>query len=254
MNKKTHFYYQILKELSMRNLKRKYSSTFLGALWAGVSPLMLTLAIYFVFIKVWGMNGRGFAIFVLSGIVPWLYFSSVIMESTQTFLQEKVMVSHFDFPKFFYPLTTNISNLFQHVIAWLFVLPLFIVVDIHVIPRIPFLLIPILCMWLFLNGICIISAIINLLFRDFQHFLSTGLMILFWLTPVFYSVDMVPEKFKFILAVNPLTYFLKIYRVVLLGIKLNTGDGIFILGGLCVSNILAFFMYTRLYRLIEKKI
>jgi len=254
VNKKAHFYYQILKELSMRNLKRKYSSTFLGALWAGVSPLMLTLAIYFVFIKVWGMNSRGFAIFVLSGIVPWLYFSSVIMESTQTFLQEKVMVSHFDFPKFFYPLTTNISNLFQHVIAWLFVLPLFIVVDIHVIPRIPFLLIPILCMWLFLNGICIISAIINLLFRDFQHFLSTGLMILFWLTPVFYSVDMVPEKFKFILAVNPLTYFLKIYRVVLLGIKLNTGDGIFILGGLCVSNILAFFMYTRLYRLIEKKI
>ncbi len=245
---------KIIRELSIRDLKLKYSSAFLGILWAGLIPLMLSLAIYFVFIKVLQVGRKDFIFFVLSGIVPWLYFSSAITESAQAFFQEKSMMAQFDFPKFFYPTAVNISNIYQHLIAWGFVLPLFIVPNFKIIIKIPFLVFPLIFLGLFLNGICIISAIINLLFRDFQHFLTAGLMILFWITPVFYSVDMVPDKFKFILYLNPLTYFLKMYRIVLLDVSWNKFDILVLSFWILFSIILAGFIYKKLFRVLEKKI
>lgn len=247
-------YYQIIKELSLRNLKLKYASTTLGILWAGLSPLILTLAIYFVFIKIWGIESKGFALFVLSGIVPWLYFSSAVMESTQAFIQEKSMLSQFDFPRVFYPLAINTSNLFQHLIAWAFVLPFFVLEDIRILPKVPLLILPVLCFWIFLNGVCIISAVINLLFRDFQHLLSTGLMIFFWFTPVFYSLDMVPHRYRIILYLNPLTYFFKIYRAILLKIVINKWEILVVLVMMVFSLFLSWYIYKKLYRKIEKKI
>ncbi|MDD5614213.1 MAG: ABC transporter permease [Candidatus Omnitrophica bacterium] len=205
-----------LKNLTLRNLRLKYASTFLGIVWAGLIPLILTSAIGFVFVKVLNSEKDNFHVFVLSGLLPWLYFSSVFMESTQSFIKDKSLMNQFDFPVVSYPLSTAMSNLIQHLIALAVLLPIFAFFNKILLFNFLALLIPVIITTVFLCGLSIISGILNLYIRDFEHVLSVFLMILFWLTPVFYAPEMVPDNLRFIVFLNPVTYFIEMYRALLL--------------------------------------
>ena len=107
-----------LKDLTIRNLKLKYASTFLGILWAALIPLILMAAITFVFMKVIKISQKDFHVFVLSGLIPWLYFTNLTMEATQAFVRERTMMHQFSFSRFLYPLSVTGANLIQHLIGY----------------------------------------------------------------------------------------------------------------------------------------
>jgi len=205
-----------LKDLTVRNIRFKYASTLLGIVWAGLIPLLLMGAIGFVFVKVLGVSKENFHVFVLSALLPWLYFSNVLVESTEAFIKDKSIMNQFNFSKIIYPLSIVLSNTIEHIIAILFLLPVFIFFNKVLIFKFPLLILPILMAAIFAAALSLIVAVVNLYFRDFRHLLGVLLMTLFWLTPVFYSPYMVPENIRFLIFLNPLTYFIELYRCILI--------------------------------------
>ncbi len=244
-----------LKELTIRNIRFKYASTFLGIIWAGLIPLFLMGAIGLVFVKIIGVSKDNFHVFVLSALIPWLYFSNVLVESTEAFIKDKSIMGQFNFSKIIYPFSVVLSNTIEHIIALFFLLPIFIFFNKALILKFPLLLFPILMAALFAAGLSLMAAIINLYFRDFRHLLGVLLMTFFWLTPVFYSPYMVPDKIRFLMLFNPLTYFIELYRVILvLDYKsfLNNIYGyIFIISS--ASLLSGYFLYRKTEKNILKK-
>ncbi len=244
-----------LKDLTGRNLKLKYASASLGILWAGLIPLLLMGAISFVFMSVLKIEQKNFHVFVLSGIIPWFYFSNIIIESTQAFVREKSFMSQFSFPKILFPLSITLANLIQHLIGVLVLMPLFAFYNISLLIKFPFLIIPILSFSIFLGGISVLIAITNLYIRDLEHLLGIVLMVLFWITPVFYHPSMIPKKYNFMLYLNPLSYFIDSYRSILLkGYTPLFFNAILVLFFSIIFYLSAFFIYTKLEKSILKKI
>jgi lipopolysaccharide transport system permease protein len=241
-----------LKELTIRNIKLKYASTILGIFWAGLIPLLLMGAIWLVFVKILGISGENFHVFVLSALIPWLYLSNVLMESSDAFIRDKSMMGQFNFSKIAYPLSIVLSNTIEHIIGLLFLLPMFIFFNRALLYKFPLLSLPILITVVFAAGLSLIAAIINLYFRDFKQLLGVLLMILFWLTPVFYSVDMIPDKIRFFVFLNPAAYFIELYRLVLISGHSSFLNNIY-LYSLIISGLTLTFGYY-LYKKIEKDI
>jgi ABC-type polysaccharide/polyol phosphate export permease len=209
------FRFDILKDLCKRNLKLKYASAFLGILWAGLIPLLLMFAISFAFIKVLRLEEVNFPLFVLSGILPWLYFSSSIMESTRSLLSEKAFIKQFSYSKAIYPLSIVFSNLIQHLIGVAFLFPIFIFYNWKLILLVPILAIGMVLYTGFITGLSLLAAMLNVYIRDLEHFLGVFLMLLFWLTPIFYHREMIPSPYDVFIQLNPLSHFIAIYQVIL---------------------------------------
>ncbi|MDP8216556.1 MAG: ABC transporter permease [Candidatus Kaelpia imicola] len=244
-----------LKELTVRNIRLKYASTLLGVAWAGLIPLLLMGVIGFVFIRVFGVSKENFHVFVLSALIPWLYFSNVIVESTEAFMREKSIMNQFDFSKIIYPLSIVLSNTVEHIIAILFLLPVFIFFNKALIFKFPLLVLPILIAVVFAAALSLMAAIVTLYFRDFRHLLGVLLMALFWLTPVFYSPYMVPENIRFLIFLNPLTYFIELYRGIFIAgynpFLKNTYLYVLIIG--VISVLFGFLLYRKTEREILKR-
>ncbi len=241
-----------LKDLTVRNIRLKYASTLLGIVWAGLIPLLLMGVISFVFVRVLGVPTKNFHVFVLSALIPWLYFSNILIESTEAFIKDKSLMNQFSFSKIIYPLSIVLSNTIEHVIAIVFLLPIFIFFNKVLIFKFPLLVFPILISMIFATALALIVATINLYFRDFKHLLGILLMALFWLTPVFYSPSMVPENVRFVVLLNPLTYFIELYRHLLIMDYSLFLKSPYIYASV-ISIILILFGYF-LYKKIEKEI
>jgi ABC-2 type transport system permease protein len=253
--KKFYSNFDILRNLTFKNLKSRYASTFLGIFWAVLTPLLVMLAISFAFIKVLNVSFKDFHIYVLSGILPWFFFSNSLFESTQSIIANANMLRQFTFPRIYFPISCVATNFIEHLIGIGFILPIFALYNPHAIVYF-LLLIPILFfMFLFVTGIGILVSVINIYFRDLEHFLGVGIMFWFWITPIFYSSEMVPERYRIILWFNPLTYFVSLYRDVLFSGKISSN---FIWCGALFVSMLFFlfgiFVFSKTQANIVKKL
>jgi ABC-2 type transport system permease protein len=94
-------------------------------------------------------------------------------------------------------------------------LPFFIISNNQVITVLPALIFVFIFNLIFILGLSLIFAVLNVYSRDIIHFLSVGLMVWFWITPVFYSLNMVPYPYRWISILNPMTYYITSYRSIL---------------------------------------
>ena len=213
--KKIYFHRNILKELTVKNLKTKYSGSMLGIWWAIITPLILAISINFVFRIVFKIGIRNFALFALSGILPWMFFSNTLFEATNSFVVNSRLLKQTIFPYEFLPLSSILSNFFNFLIGFFILLPLFIIFNNKVLLMLPFLILILPLYLLFLVGLGFLLSVSNVFLRDISYFLSTGLMIWFWITPVFYPIEFLKFPYRWICFLNPLTYYIISYQKVL---------------------------------------
>jgi len=172
------------------------------------------LAITFVFTIIFKTGIRNFPLFVLSGILPWMFFSNALSEVTMSFLNQQNILRQFNLPREIIPLTSILSNFLSFLIGWFIIYPLFLFFNPKIITLLPILIVVFLLNLFFVFGLGLILSIANVFIRDIAQLLNVLLMLWFWLTPVFYSVDMVPAKFRWICNLNPMTPYIVYYREV----------------------------------------
>ncbi|HIE44295.1 MAG TPA: ABC transporter permease [Candidatus Omnitrophica bacterium] len=206
---------QVLKELTVSNLKGKYSGSILGIFWAILYPLLIMGAITVIFTIVLGIEVHHFPLFVLSAILPWIFFSNSLSEASYSFIDKASVLRQFSLPKESIPLSTLGANFLNFLIGLGALLPVFILFNPEILPFIALLPVVLVLHLLFTSGLCLLLSWSSILFPDLRHLLSVGLMLWFWMTPIFYSVEMVPEKFRGLVYMNPMTSYIVLYRRVL---------------------------------------
>lgn len=210
-----HSHNNVLWALSAKNLKAKYSGSILGIWLAIIIPFSLMGAITFVFTKIIHIDIDKFPLFCLSGILPWFFFSASLSEAASSFIADARLLKQFTFPLEFIPIASVLANFMNFVFGLLFIIPIFIIFNLKVLPVLILLPVVLILHLAFTTGLALLLSCLNIFFRDTAYLLNTILMFWFWITPIFYSIEMVPGDYRWVFILNPMAAFISAYHGIL---------------------------------------
>lgn len=212
--------YSLFFALAIRDIEAKYKGSVLGVIWSIISPVLMLLVYGFVFGVVfqarWPQVGDNinaeFPLILFCGLIVYFMFSEVVMRSPSLIMEHSNFVKKVVFPLPLLSCVVVSSSVFHFLISFLVMLTY--AAFISVWPSWTILLVPLLLMqfYLFCLGISWFLSAIGVFFRDVTYivgFISTALM---FLSPIFYPLEAVPEKFKIFILMNPLTFYVEAFR------------------------------------------
>lgn len=208
-------YRGLLKDMTAKELKAKYTNSILGISWAVINPLLIMLVISFVFTQVFKVEINNFPLFLLSGILPWMFFSAAISECAFSIINQSRTLHQFNIPKEVLPLSSILANFLNFALGWIIILPIFLIFKPKVILLLPILLVVLFFHLVFTAGLGLFLSVLNVFFRDIGHLLGVILMFWLWITPVFYPIDMLPAGLRCFYGLNPMTGYILAYRSIL---------------------------------------
>jgi homopolymeric O-antigen transport system permease protein len=210
---------QLISLLVVRELKVRYKRSVLGMLWTMLNPLLLMVVYTVVFTTILPSPQPNFAIFLLSGLLPWLFFSTSLMQGLMSVLTNQELIRKVRLPQAVFPLSVIGSNLVNFTLS---LLPLFIMM---LLMRQPFsaalLFLPAaaVVLTLFCAGVTLLFATATVFFRDVRHLTEVLLQVLLYLSPVLYELQQLGERrswwfqlFRAELKLNPLSYLIPLVR------------------------------------------
>jgi len=237
-----------------RDLKLRYAGSLLGIFWSILNPILLILLYIFVFSVILRVKlpassrMENYNLFLLGGLIPWFYFQDAVLRASQSFIDLSNFIKKLPIPLIICPLTYCFSSL-PIFFTGSFILAAY-ATFLGFSVKIFLLLLPLYIIFLLLFAffLSVIFAFIVVYFRDFTQILSLLLTIFLFLTPIFYSPNMVPEKLQPFLLLNPLYAYLKSFRASLAGGNLSIifKDLLIPFCYLSFLAILAFIFYKRL--------
>jgi ABC-type polysaccharide/polyol phosphate export permease len=213
----------MIRSLVVRDIRARYTGSFLGVFWAFVHPLTQLLIFYFVFGLVLRARlgseytNTNYGIWLMSGMLPWILFSEVVNRSPGAVLEQANLVTKTVFPSEILPLAHVSAALVNHVIL-LFILLVFIVA-LGLGPGLTILWLPLYLIGviLFALGLAWLLSAVNVFMRDIGQILGVILNLWFFFTPIIYPANLVPESLRPWMALNPMIYPVEGYRMALLG-------------------------------------
>ncbi|MFC4661442.1 ABC transporter permease [Oceanobacillus aidingensis] len=203
-------YLPLIFRLSIYENKSKYQMHYLGILWQFLNPFIRVCVYWFVF-GIGLRNGAPvgdtpFLLYLLLGLVPWMFISSTINQGSNSIYSKVNLVSKMKFPVSILPSVVIISNTFNFLI--MLVILVFIAYFYNLDFGIQLIQLPyyILCMYALIFSITIFASTISVLVRDFQLLLQSVIRLFFFLTPIFWTIDNFSEKYKPFIELNPFAY------------------------------------------------
>jgi len=214
----------LVLHLARRQLESAHRFTLLGWLWPLARQLAQLGVLVFLFSNVLDLGIEDFGLFVFAGLLVWSWFQSAVTAATSVLITDRHLVFSSRFPTIALPLVAVAVPLVDVLIA-LPVLLVLLAVDGRL--EATALLLPLLLglQFAITAGVALLAAPLNVYFRDVENVVGVGLLLLFYLTPVFYGLKNVPERFHWLLELNPLTPLVTSVRAVLMDGRLpDAGD------------------------------
>ena len=205
-------YKELVRNLVAKDLKVKYRGSVLGLLWSLLNPLVMIVVYSFAFQYILRIGIKNYPLFLITGILPWTFFSGALIASTDAIIGNASLVKKVHFPLGILPISTVLFSFIQLLLALAVFFPAIFVFkpDTSVLLL---LYVPVLVLYsLFTLGVALILSAITPLYRDVKHLTEVVLMALFWLTPILYSISQVPERLRIVIMLNPLTAFITSYQ------------------------------------------
>jgi ABC-2 type transport system permease protein len=209
----TYRYRELIWELALKELKIRYKRSVLGFLWALLNPALLMLVLTLVFATVMRFAIPHYAIFLLSVLLPWTFFAQSLSYAVESIVGNGDLIKKVRVAKLVFPMAALVSNLIN---LGLSLIPLALLV---LVMRHPFywtwlfLPVPLLALTLFTMGMTFFFAAANVYYRDVAHILQVVLSAWFYVTPIIYSLDFIPEKERWIFKLNPMIYVIHGFRL-----------------------------------------
>ncbi len=206
-------YRELIWALALKDLKIRYKRSVLGFMWALLNPALLMLVLTLVFSTVMRLGIRHYAIFLLSVLLPWTFFSQSLSYAVEAIVTNGDLIKKVAVPKMVFPMAALISNLINLMLS---MIPLAILVPVM---RHPFywtwlyLPVPLLALTIFTMGMTFFFAAANVFYRDVSHILQIVLSAWFYVTPIIYPIDAIPAKHQWILKLNPIIYVINGFRL-----------------------------------------
>lgn len=203
---------KLIFELTKKDFQMKYLGSYLGILWAFVQPTITILIFWFVFevgFKSMPVENVPFILWLMSGMIPWFFFSESVMNATNSIIDNSYLVKKVVFRVSVLPIIKILSALFIHLFFIAFLFIMFMIYgympNVYNLQIIYYLFATIVLVL----GISWITSSLVIFMRDIGQVVAMLLQFGFWLTPIFWSFKMVPEKYHFIFKLNPVYYIEK---------------------------------------------
>ncbi len=213
-------YRGLIQTLVVRDLKARYRGSVLGFFWSFFNPLMLLLIYTFVFTKVMvGMHSpdmEPYALFMFCGILPWTWFSSSLLEASNTLIAGGNLIKKVLFPAEVLPIVTVVANM-VHFFLGLPILAAFILYYQRPVDPMELLWFPVIVLvqLVLTTGLALFLAALTVHFRDVKDLLGNLLTLWFFSTPIIYPMIEAPEDLRWWLNLNPMTHLMTSYQEVL---------------------------------------
>ena len=207
-----------------RDIVTVYKQTVLGPLWFVIQPILTTVMYMFVFGGLAGIPTDGVPqpLFYMAGITLWTYFNSVFMASSNVFSANATVFGKVYFPRLVVPISSCISNLMKMLIQFSLFLVLylyFFLAGTSVQINMAALLFPFLVIMLAFHAMSwgLIITSLTTKYRDLMQLIAFGMQLFMYATPIIYPLSAAPEKYRFLIQLNPLTSIFEIFKYGWLG-------------------------------------
>jgi len=184
----------------------------LGVLWSLLNPLLMMVVLTIIFSEVFKSKIENFPVYVLTGRMLYSFFSEATNFAMNSIINNSQLLRKVYVPKYFFPLSRVCSSFITSLIG---LIPIFLVM---IITGVQFsfynflIVIPLFLLLVIAMGAGLILSTIFVFFRDMGHLYSVVLMILMYMTPIFYPASIIPDKYHWIIELNPLYPVLKMFR------------------------------------------
>ena len=202
----------LIRFLVMRDLRVRYRRSTLGVLWTMLQPLMMMLVLHIVFSSVFRFELYRYPVYALAGILFWNFFSQSIVASMNSLRGNAGILQKLPVAKAVFPIATVISGVVNLCLA---LVPLFAILIVSGHPlswSLLFLPVSILLAALFTLGAGLLLSPLAVFFHDVVELVGVVLMLLMYLTPIFYPMAIVPEQYRWLVRFNPIRSVLEVFR------------------------------------------
>ncbi|MBA3768462.1 MAG: ABC transporter permease [Acidobacteria bacterium] len=213
-------YRELLYFLTWRDVKVRYKQTLLGATWAIIQPFFTMLIFTFFFGQLAGIDQRvdvPYPVFAYAGLLPWTFFSNAINNSGNSLVGSANLITKVYFPRMIIPGATVVAGLLDFAIASLILFALMIYYHVAVTWNLLMLPLLVVLISLLALGVGMWLSALNVKYRDIRYVLPFLTQLWMFLSPIIYPTTMVPDKWRFLLAFNPLTGIIQAFRACMLG-------------------------------------
>ncbi|QLE78806.1 ABC transporter permease [Francisella sp. Scap27] len=207
---------KLIAILSYNDFKEEFLGSYLGIVWAVIRPITFILVIWVVFtygIRPGGSGGSSSMIlFLLTGMIPWFFFSEAFTKSCEAIVANEFLVKKVSFSINILPLISVFSCFIIHLVL-IFILMFVFILNGH-FPSLYWLQLPyyLFCSVTLLLGLGWLASALRVFVKDTSEVVGLITQFGFWFTPVFWSPEAVPERFRFILDFNPMAYIIQGFR------------------------------------------
>ena len=241
-------YRELIYFMTWRDLKVRYKQTLLGVAWAVIKPFMtmVVFTIFFGNLAKMSSDGLPYAVFTLTALLPWELFTAALNQASQSLVKSSNMITKVYFPRIILPLSSILAGLVDFLIA--FVILLLMMWYYHITPTAAVWTLPLYLLLALVTalGVGLWLAALNVLYRDINYI--TPFLTQFWLfiTPIVYPVSNIPEQWRMLYAINPMTGVVEGFRWALLGSQASAPTGMLaVSSGVAILMLVSGLFYFR---------
>lgn len=216
---------KLIKRLSVNDFKKRYAGSYMGIVWALAQPVITVVMYYIIFDVVFQSRAQSvsdgievpYVLMLTAGLVPWFFFSEALTNGTTSLLEYNYLVKKVLFKISILPIIKIIAAMFIHVF---FICVLLLIACVYgYYPSVYWIqiLYYMACEFILVLSLSYATCAIVVFFRDLLQIINIGLQLFQWGTPILWNINIVPDKYKWIFKLNPMTYIVEGYRNAIYG-------------------------------------
>jgi ABC-type polysaccharide/polyol phosphate export permease len=205
-------YRELLGNLVVNELRLRYRNSVLGFLWTVLNPLAYLAILSVVFSRIFRFQIPNYTIFLFSGLVAWTMIQQTVIIATSSIVGNQGLIRRVYVPKLIFPLANVLARYIDHLILTAVLLGAMAVFKAPFTWSLLFLPAAVLLNFVFSLGFSLLTTTAHIRIRDVEHVVSIAFQILFYASPILYTIDVLPPKLRAVLVFNPLYYFVQAFR------------------------------------------
>ena len=212
-------YRDLLRILTVRDIKVRYKQTVLGATWAVLQPLLTMLIFSLFFGRLAGMPSDGipYPLFAYAGLLPWTFFSNAVSNSGNSLVGNSNLITKVYFPRLIIPIASVASGLLDFAIAFVLLVIMILYYGVSITANLIMLPVLVVMTALLAVGIGGWLSALNVKYRDIRYALPFFVQLGLFVTPIIYPLTLLPERWRWLLTINPLAAQIEGYRSAFFG-------------------------------------
>lgn len=249
--KELYQYRELLKSNIKKDIRGKYKGSFLGVLWSFINPLLMVLVYAIVFPYIMRVKTDNYLIFLICGVIPWNFFTTVINQGTTCINQNGNLIKKVYFPREILPISVVTSGLINFLISCIIILIFVIFSGLGLSWHLVFLPFVAIIQYVISLALIFLLSAINVYIKDVEYIVVFIINMLFYATPILYSTEVFANSsIAIIFKLNPFAHLINAYRDIFYVHQIPALSSLTIL---LVISIIALILCYKAFKKLEKR-